>query len=66
MSATQKLRETVVLVIRANRKKKKFCQKLKMYVIAKNIEVGFKTSKRLLLLTTGKPTCIKYNTSFIQ
>lgn len=37
MSATQKLRETVVLVIRSNRKKKNFCEKLKMVVNIKNI-----------------------------
>lgn len=62
MSATQKFRELVVLVIRANRKKKRLCNRLKLYVIIKYFEIGLKTPKRLLLLTNQKPTKIKYDT----
>jgi len=64
MSATQKLRETVVLVMRVNRKKKNFCEKVKLYVNFKNIEVGFKTAKKLLLLTNNKPTFLKQDVTF--
>lgn len=63
-SALQKMREMVVLVIRANRKRKKVCNRLKVYVIIRSIEVGFKTAKRLLLLTNGKPTTLGMNTTF--
>lgn len=50
--------------MRANRKRKKVCNRIKIYVKIKSIEVGFKTPKRLLLLTNGKPTILAMNTTF--
>jgi hypothetical protein len=54
----------VVLVIHANRKRRKVCNRIKMLFVIKSIEVGFKTPKRLLLLTSCKPTTLAMNTTF--
>ena len=52
--------------MRNNRRKKRLINSLKMVASIKNIEIGLKTSKRLLLLTTRESAKIYYNESYFD
>ena len=60
----QKFRHSVMMVIRTNRRKKKIMKNIKLLVKVNNIEIGLKTNKRLLLLTTRENARLIYNQHF--